>query len=120
MAAYPKRMKNGEVVMCYRNRFGQERQLLNPAQKGRRYAKELKTGRNMYNGYYLRPNQKSFRSGYLKARTDSANAFKSKNPNYCRNCGYNPVSSTRVSVPVEIVDPVTLLPIPNQRGGYKR
>lgn len=61
------------------NRAGQERRLLNPAQKGRKYAVELSTGKEFYNGTPLTNTQKAHRSGYLKARQDSANCFNAKN-----------------------------------------
>ena len=54
--------------------------LLNPSEKGQRYARQLKKGVD-HNGSLLSDTQKSFRSGYLQARKDSAkcyNAVKNK------------------------------------------
>ena len=65
--------KNGKVIT-----------LLNPSERGRKYAKELHTGVDAFTGEVLSPRRKAFRSGYLKARRDSARAFKAKNPNYQR------------------------------------
>ena len=67
------RTKNGKVIT-----------LLNPAERGRKYAKELHTGVDVYTGEALSPRRKAFRSGYLKARRDSARAFKAKHPSYQR------------------------------------
>ena len=63
--------------------------LLNPAEKSNKFAKELKTGFKRTNdGHYkldenkkgirLSDTEKSYRSGYLDARQDNANAYKSK------------------------------------------
>ena len=61
--------------------------LLNPSEKGAKFAKELKTGFKRTNtgqyklnkdkkGIKLTAEQRSYRAGYLDARKDSANAFK--------------------------------------------
>ena len=63
--------------------------LLNPAEKGKKAAKELKTGKRYTNdgdpkygrnGQQLKVTKtgKAWRSGYLKAREDNANAYKAK------------------------------------------
>ena len=65
-----------ETVVYAKNKKGKWIQLLNPAQRGRKYAKELSTGREMYTNKPLRDTQKAHRSGYLKARADNAKAYK--------------------------------------------
>ena len=55
---------------------------LNPAEKSRKYAQELKSGKITSNGGEVlgklnKDTQKSFRSGYLQARKDNALAYKS-------------------------------------------
>ena len=63
--------------------------LLNPAEKGKKAAKELKTGKRYTNdgqpkrgknGQQLNVTKegKAWRSGYLNARKDNANAYKAK------------------------------------------
>ncbi len=68
------------------NRRGRTVTLLNPAEKGKKYAHELKTGFNFTNGgkvvtdedgpLPLSKSQRAFRSGYLKSRSDSSKAYK--------------------------------------------
>lgn len=61
--------------------------LLNPAQKGRKYAAELKHGKALTNSLQRKKNkdgsqkklsvkQKAYRAGYLDARKDNAKCFK--------------------------------------------
>ena len=50
--------------------------LLNPAEKGRRYATQLKVGVVVETGEKLTKRQKAWRAGYLSARSDNAKAFK--------------------------------------------
>ena len=52
--------------------------LLNPAEKGSKFAVELRTGRNVYTGEHLTDTQKAYRSGFLKAQKDSARCFNAK------------------------------------------
>ena len=66
--------------------------LLNPAEKGKKYAKELKNKKHYLNANGFRSLKKSddgkeikltkaeasYRMGYLAARKDSANAYKAK------------------------------------------
>lgn len=69
-----------------KNRRGRTVTLLNPAEKGKKYAHELKTGFNFTNAgkvvtdedgpLPLNRAQKAFRSGYLKSRSDSSKAYK--------------------------------------------
>lgn len=51
--------------------------LRNPAEKANRYAHQLNTGKVEETGEVLSNTQKAFRSGYLKARSDSAKAWNS-------------------------------------------
>lgn len=67
-----------------RTKSGQVITLLNPAERGRKYAKELHTGEDEFTHQKLNQRQKAFRAGYMKARRDSARAFRSKNPAYQR------------------------------------
>ena len=68
---------------------GKKFTLLNPAEKGKKAAKELKTGKRFTNdgqpkrgrnGQQLNVTKegKAWRSGYLNARKDNANAYKAK------------------------------------------
>ena len=67
-------------------RDGKERTLLNPAEKGRKYANELKTGIRKTNDGRYKPDKngdvgltkegRAYRAGYLDARSDSAKAYK--------------------------------------------
>lgn len=68
MAKYVK-TKNGKTIV-----------LRNPAEKGARYAKQLKAGKVEETGKTLTPTDRSYRVGYLRARSDNANAYKSKHP----------------------------------------
>ena len=49
--------------------------LLDADQKGRRYAKELKVGCNVFTGEKLTKAQATLRMGYLNARNDNAKAY---------------------------------------------
>ena len=72
--------KNGksETIVTLVLDNGQKVLLLNPDQRGRKYAVELKRGVDVYTEKPLRNTQKSYRSGYLKARSDSAKAWKAR------------------------------------------
>lgn len=56
--------------------------LLNPSEKGAKYAEELRTKQRLTNGWELKgpkgltPTQAAFRMGYLNAHKDSANCYK--------------------------------------------
>ena len=54
--------------------------LRNPAETGKRYARQLKNGKVAETGKSLTKEDKAFRKGYLTARSDSAKA-------YCHNKG---------------------------------
>lgn len=49
--------------------------LRNPAEKGKRYARQLKSNRVTETGKTLTKEDRAFRSGYLTARSDSAKAY---------------------------------------------
>lgn len=77
------------------NRRGKEVTLLNSAEKGNKYALELKGGRALTNKLDIKKDydgnpralsdtQKAYRSGYLQAHKDSAKAFKHRHPRYKR------------------------------------
>ncbi|MBO5027162.1 MAG: hypothetical protein J6C79_01410 [Clostridia bacterium] len=68
---------------------GKKITLLNPSEKGEKYAKEMKKGRKIRNdGSYaldgkkksipLTKTQRAYRAGYLDARNDNARCFKSR------------------------------------------
>ena len=63
------------MAYTYTDKSGKQRTLFTPAEKGRKYAKELKTGKDVYTGKELTARQKAFRSGYNKSRSDNAKAF---------------------------------------------
>lgn len=69
--------------------------LLNPSEKGRKYASEMRTGRALTNDFKRKKNNKgsnikltkiqlAYRAGYLDHVKDSNRAFKSNHPNYKR------------------------------------
>ena len=71
------------------SRSGNPVTLLNPAEKGEKYANELRTGVKQTNDGVTKTDEKGkpirlteeerrFRVGYLNARKDGANAWKSK------------------------------------------
>ena len=62
----------------YTDKNGNTRTLFTPAERGRKYCDELKSGKDKFTGKELSNTQKSFRSGYLKSRTDNAKAHKHK------------------------------------------
>ena len=56
--------------------------LLNPDEKARKCAVELRSGRNVYTGAHLTDTQLAHRSGYLEARKDSARCFNATKKRY--------------------------------------
>lgn len=61
-----------------KTKSGKTIKLLDPDQKGRRFAKELKEGCNVYTGEKLTKSQRAWRAGQLQARKDSAKCYNSK------------------------------------------
>lgn len=51
--------------------------LRNPAEKAKRYSRQLKSGVVRETGKKLSTTDRAYRAGYLDARNDSAKAFKS-------------------------------------------
>lgn len=49
--------------------------LRNPAEKAKRYARQMKSGIVRETGKKLSATDRAYRAGYLAARTDSAKAF---------------------------------------------
>jgi len=49
--------------------------LRNPAEKAKRYARQMKSGKVRETGQELSPYDMAFRAGYLTARSDSAKAY---------------------------------------------
>ena len=83
MFGFPWRGKQTTV----KNRKGRTVTLLNPAQKGQKFAFELKAGKKVTNigdvklgkngrAVELTETEAAYRSGYLDARKDSAKVFK--------------------------------------------
>ena len=77
------------MAVTVKNRKGNEVTLLNPAEKGRKFADELKNGVKLTNKGQLKMSkdskpirltdtEKAYRSGYLSARKDSAKAYNAK------------------------------------------
>lgn len=69
------KQKDGKVMTT---KTGKKFTLLNPDEKARKYAVELRSGRNVYTGNQLNDTQLAHRSGYLSARKDSARCFNAK------------------------------------------
>lgn len=65
------------MAKVIQSKSGKKIVLLNPAEKGKRFSRQLKSGKG-FNGEKLTASQRAFRSGYLAARSDSAKAYKSK------------------------------------------
>ena len=63
------------MATVIKNDNGTKIVLLNPSEKGTRYARQLKAGKIKETGQDLSPTQKAFRSGYLTAQSDSAKAY---------------------------------------------
>ena len=59
-------------------RNGKKVVLRTPAEKGKRYARQLKSGRIQETGKALTKEDKAFRIGYLTSRSDNAKAYNSK------------------------------------------
>ena len=76
------------MAVKVKNNKGRIVTLLNPSEKASKYAYELKNNIRTTNDGRFKPDkngdlglsdtQRSYRSGYLQARKDSANAFKSR------------------------------------------
>lgn len=77
------------MAVKVKNKDGKVVTLLNPSEKGHKYAKELKYGAKVTNegkfkvdenrkAIKLTDTQASYRSGYLAAQKDSANAYKAR------------------------------------------
>ena len=60
-------------------RKGNKVVLRNPSEKGKRYARQLKSGKVQETGKKLSNTDRAFRIGYLTARKDNAKAWKSNN-----------------------------------------
>ena len=77
------------MAKTFINKNGKSVVLLNPAEKGAKFAKELKRGVKHTNeghiktdknkkGIRLTSEQRAYRAGYLDSRNDSAKAYKAK------------------------------------------
>lgn len=68
--------------MAYKTKTGIV--LLNPSEKAKRYARQMKKGYVQETGEKLTATDIAFRAGYLAHSVDSSKAFRSKNPKYKR------------------------------------
>lgn len=86
------------MSVVVKNRRGKDVTLLNPAEKGNKYATELAYDVALTNdgeqkvdkhgrAKRLKTEQRAFRAGYLQAQKDSAKAFKHNHPDYKRKTG---------------------------------
>jgi len=76
------------MAVIVTNKKGNKVTLLNPAEKGAKYAYELKANVRTFNDGRFKPDkngelgltetQRAYRSGYLAARKDSAACYKAK------------------------------------------
>lgn len=78
------------MAVAVRNKNGTFSVLLNPAEKGRKYAFEMKNNVRVTNGGKPKTNKygeprklskqaRAYRAGYIQARKDNAKCFKAKN-----------------------------------------
>lgn len=86
------------MAVTVRSRKGKKVTLLNPSEKGTKYATELvydvaltNDGEQKFDkkGHpqRLKSEQRAYRAGYLQAQKDSSKAFKHRNPGYKRKTG---------------------------------
>jgi hypothetical protein len=61
-----------------KTKTGEKIVLLNPAEKAKRYARQMKNGKVTETGKKLTRTDLAFRAGYLTARSDNSKAYKSK------------------------------------------
>lgn len=66
------------MATIVKSKSGNKIVLRNPAEKAKRYARQMKTGRVRETGKKLTISDLSFRAGYLTARADEAKAFNAK------------------------------------------
>ena len=77
------------MAVVFKTKKGKKITLLNPSEKGAKFAKELKQGVKRTNSgsfkldenrraIKLRSKERAYRSGYLDAQKDSANAFNAR------------------------------------------
>lgn len=66
------------MARTYTTKKGHKVVLRNPAEKGKRFARQLKNGLVQETGKKLTPTDRAYRIGYLSARSDNAKAYKSR------------------------------------------
>ena len=87
------------MAVIVKNKKGKEIVLLNPSEKWRKYASELRSNTRKTNSGFpktdkyglnqeLTKEQRSYRAGYLSAQSDSADA-------YCHNMGIVPAKKRK-------------------------
>ena len=67
------------MAKVVKTKTGKKIILLNPNEKSKRYARQLKVGKVRETGKKLSATDRAFRAGYLSAQHDSARAFCSAN-----------------------------------------
>jgi hypothetical protein len=65
------------MAKIYKSKNGKKIVLRNPAEKSKRFARQLKSGKVAETGKDLTDTDKAFRRGYLTSRSDNANAYNS-------------------------------------------
>lgn len=86
------------MAVTVKTKRGKNFTLLNPSEKGTKYATELAYGVALTNdgeqkfdkkgnAIKLTPKQRAFRARFLQAQKDSSKAFKHSHPNYKRKTG---------------------------------
>lgn len=64
-----------EKVYYIENPDGSRKILMNPAQRGAKYANDIKKKKDGFTNKQLSNTQLAYRSGYLKSRSDNAKAY---------------------------------------------
>lgn len=75
--AFVQNLQKGELAMStvIKTKSGHKVVLLNPAEKAKRYARQMKSGKVTETKKTLTSEQMAFRAGYLSARSDAAKAY---------------------------------------------
>jgi hypothetical protein len=66
------------MATVIKTKTGKKVVLYNPAEKGKRYARQLRNGKVAETGKKLTNTDKAYRAGYLSARSDNAKAYCAK------------------------------------------
>lgn len=63
------------MASVVKTKNGKKIVLRTPSEKGKRYARQMKTGYISETGEKLKPSDYAFRAGYLTCQRDNANAY---------------------------------------------